>query len=92
MSGSGASKFSSSLHVAAGVRSDVFIRTQPNQASQSGNALGAKSEVTDDEIELIEKFVHANGWSMESLVITEDGEVFYAHSFVPELLRPAADV
>jgi hypothetical protein len=43
-----------------------------------------KSKVTEDEIELLESFLHHFGWTQEPLVFHEDG-IVYAHCQLPAM-------
>ena len=50
-----------------------------------------KGKVTEDEVELLESFLHRFGWTLEPLVFHEDG-MAYAHCQLPALREAATDL
>jgi hypothetical protein len=50
-----------------------------------------KGKLTEDDIELLESFLHRFGWTLEPLVFHEDG-MAYAHCQLPALREAATDV
>ena len=47
--------------------------------------------MTEDEVELLESFLHRFGWTLEPLVFHEDG-MAYAHCQLPALREAATDL
>jgi hypothetical protein len=50
-----------------------------------------KGKLTETEIELLERWVHQFGWTLEPLVFHENGKV-YAHCQLPALWEAASGV